>query len=215
MPEHVLTKSVGVALHSLDPLERAGLASFLTLDPDLREVPWARAREADAVVITMNTADDSALALLPAVCNKPDARFLLMVKAWDADVSVAHHRGVRAVLRRGRCSPQDLATAVHTAVKRDNGLLPLFQSGIPRHDPQTAADESPDASSLSPTSSKMSPRELAVLRLIAEGKQISEIATELSYSERTVKYVLYGAMKRLGVRSRPHAVSYAIRAGLI
>ncbi|MFJ9895884.1 LuxR C-terminal-related transcriptional regulator [Streptomyces sp. NPDC091280] len=215
MPEHALTKSVGVAVYSLDPLERAALADFLTLDARLHEVPWTRAREADAVVMAMDTADDSVLGLLPAVCHRPDACFLLLVRAWDADVSVAHQRGVRAVLRRGRCTARDLAAAVHTAVERDSGLLPVFQSGLPGPEPQTSAAESPGVSARSRTASKMSPRELAVLGLIAEGRQISEIATELSYSERTVKYVLYGAMKRLGVRSRPHAVSYAIRAGLI
>lgn len=61
----------------------------------------------------------------------------------------------------------------------------------------------------------LSPRETAVLRLITEGKQCDEIATELSYSERTVRYILYGAMKRLRTRNRAHAVSYAIRAGPI
>lgn len=54
-----------------------------------------------------------------------------------------------------------------------------------------------------------------MLRLIAEGRQCDEIATELCYSERTVRYILYGAMKRLRTRTRAHAVSYAIRAGLI
>ena len=53
------------------------------------------------------------------------------------------------------------------------------------------------------------------LRLIAEGRQCDEIATELSYSERTVRYILYGAMKRLRTRTRAHTVSHAIRAGPI
>ena len=65
------------------------------------------------------------------------------------------------------------------------------------------------------TASGVSPRELDVLRLVSEGRELSEIATKLCYSERTVKYILYGLMKRLQLRNRAHAVSYAIRAGLI
>ncbi|WP_256069858.1 MULTISPECIES: LuxR C-terminal-related transcriptional regulator [unclassified Streptomyces] len=41
------------------------------------------------------------------------------------------------------------------------------------------------------------------------------MAIKLSYSERTVKYILYGLMKRFSLRNRAHAVSYAIRAGII
>ncbi|WP_329557051.1 LuxR C-terminal-related transcriptional regulator [Streptomyces sp. NBC_00696] len=47
------------------------------------------------------------------------------------------------------------------------------------------------------------------------GKQYDEIATELSYSERTVRYIRYGAMKRMRARSRARTVSHAIRAELI
>ncbi|WP_239013681.1 response regulator transcription factor [Streptomyces sioyaensis] len=51
--------------------------------------------------------------------------------------------------------------------------------------------------------------------MVSEGKELAEIAAKLCYSERTVKYILYGLMKRLQLRNRSHAVSYAIRAGLI
>lgn len=54
-----------------------------------------------------------------------------------------------------------------------------------------------------------------MLRLVAEGTELADIATKLSYSERTVKYILYGVMKRLHLKNRAHAVSYAIRAGII
>ncbi|MFF4302676.1 response regulator transcription factor [Streptomyces sp. NPDC001601] len=61
----------------------------------------------------------------------------------------------------------------------------------------------------------MNAREVDVLRLLAEGWELADIADKLGFSERTIKYVLYGLMKRLDLRNRAHAVSYAIRAGLI
>ena len=63
--------------------------------------------------------------------------------------------------------------------------------------------------------SGLSEREIAVLRLLAEGLDTAEIAGQLSYSERTIKAVLHDVTVRFQLRSRAHAVAYAVRAGLI
>ncbi|MBO3681804.1 response regulator transcription factor [Streptomyces sp. NEAU-YJ-81] len=55
----------------------------------------------------------------------------------------------------------------------------------------------------------------AVLRLIAEGEELAQIAVKLSYSERTIKNVLHSLMKRMNLHNRAHLVSFAIRTGLI
>ncbi|MFB9838545.1 helix-turn-helix domain-containing protein [Actinoallomurus acaciae] len=61
----------------------------------------------------------------------------------------------------------------------------------------------------------LSPREVDVLRLVADGADTSEIARELAYSESTVKHVLYELTSRLKLRNRCHAVAFALRAGVI
>lgn len=61
----------------------------------------------------------------------------------------------------------------------------------------------------------LSHRDIEILKLVAEGARTSEIADKLRYSERTVKNILQAIMKRLNVRNRAHAVSCAMRAGLI
>jgi DNA-binding NarL/FixJ family response regulator len=58
-------------------------------------------------------------------------------------------------------------------------------------------------------------RETKVLRLVADGFDTAEIATNLAYSERTVKNVIHDVTARLQLRNRSHAVAYALRAGLI
>ena len=65
------------------------------------------------------------------------------------------------------------------------------------------------------TVSPLHPREVEVLRLVAEGHDTVEIARKLNYSERTVKNVIHQITQRLGLRNRPHAVAYAIRRGLL
>ena len=63
--------------------------------------------------------------------------------------------------------------------------------------------------------SGLAPREVDVLRLVAEGLDTGEIASKLSYSERTVKNVMHGLTTRLHLRNRAHAVAYALREGYI
>jgi DNA-binding NarL/FixJ family response regulator len=61
----------------------------------------------------------------------------------------------------------------------------------------------------------MSSREIDILTLLADGISISEVASKLNYSERTIKYALQQFESRLNLRNRVHAVAYAIRAGII
>jgi two-component system NarL family response regulator len=62
---------------------------------------------------------------------------------------------------------------------------------------------------------QLTPRELATLRLIADGKSNKEIASELGISERTVKTHLGHLFEKLGVTSRTEAVRIAARRGLV
>jgi len=62
---------------------------------------------------------------------------------------------------------------------------------------------------------RLTPRELAALRLMADGKANKEIATELDISERTVKTHLGHLFEKLGVTSRTEAVKVATRRGLV
>ncbi len=67
----------------------------------------------------------------------------------------------------------------------------------------------------SATVHRLNEREEAVVRLLADGYDTNQIAEELHYSERTIKAVVHGIIRRLGLRNRPHAVAYALRHGLI
>jgi two-component system, NarL family, response regulator len=62
---------------------------------------------------------------------------------------------------------------------------------------------------------QLTPREMAALRLMADGKANKEIASELSISERTVKTHLGHLFEKLGVASRTEAIKVATRRGLV
>jgi DNA-binding NarL/FixJ family response regulator len=64
-------------------------------------------------------------------------------------------------------------------------------------------------------SEQLTPRELEVLRLLAEGSSTREIAEGLNYSERTVKNIVRELLQKLNCRTRAQAVAHAARRGVI
>jgi NarL family two-component system response regulator LiaR len=66
-----------------------------------------------------------------------------------------------------------------------------------------------------PVFDDLTPRELEVLALIAEGLNNKEIAQELVISEKTVKNHINNIFSKLHVNDRSQAILYAIRKGLV
>jgi LuxR family quorum sensing-dependent transcriptional regulator len=62
---------------------------------------------------------------------------------------------------------------------------------------------------------RLTPRELAVLRLVSMGTQFREVAEALGLGEETVRSHLKKAQSKLGVRNRTQAVAEALRLHLI
>ena len=62
---------------------------------------------------------------------------------------------------------------------------------------------------------ELTPRELEVLRLAAEGLSNKEIAATLFLSEKTVKNRISNIFSKLRVNDRTQAVLHALRTGLV
>jgi DNA-binding NarL/FixJ family response regulator len=62
---------------------------------------------------------------------------------------------------------------------------------------------------------RLDPRAVRLLELMADGRSTREIATAMSYSERTIKKLITQVEERLGTRTRAQTVAQAIRHGLI
>ena len=83
-------------------------------------------------------------------------------------------------------------------------------------DSNLAAAVLPDKSEMPvPPVEELTPRELEVLGLLAEGLANKAIAYRLDISEHTVKFHVNSILSKLGAQSRTEAVIYATRLGLI
>jgi DNA-binding NarL/FixJ family response regulator len=100
--------------------------------------------------------------------------------------------------------PEQLLAALDAVSQGLAVLDPQLAAALPRSEPPTQ-----------PPAETLTPRELEVLQLLAEGLPNKTIARQLSISEHTVKFHLNAIMSKLGAQSRTEAVVRATRLGLI
>lgn len=105
-----------------------------------------------------------------------------------------------------------VAEARDSGVAADAVLVPAAAGGVssgrPRGDDGDHAGPVLHAESLTP-------REIDVLELLAEGLPNKAIAARLAISDQTVKFHVASITGKLGVANRTEAVRHAIRRGLI
>ncbi len=76
-------------------------------------------------------------------------------------------------------------------------------------------DLADEADQVEPLFIPLSPREINVLGVVAQGNSNKEVATLLGISDQTVKNHITSIMRKLAVNDRTHAVVYALRHGWI
>ena len=102
---------------------------------------------------------------------------------------------------------------VHDVVSPDvglSGLVDLLRDTTP---PNKGAR--PRARMSSPVQPRLTAREQHVIALVSAGCTASQIATELHISAKTVENHKQRVFRKLGVQSQSHAVSVALRLGLL
>ncbi|CAM5433502.1 Response regulator transcription factor OS=Streptomyces tendae OX=1932 GN=GUR47_26365 PE=4 SV=1 [Streptomyces tendae] len=207
----VVDRRVPVAVSAPDPISREGAVSQLRRHPeiDLRE----ESGPGTVALLIEDALDDGALTRLRRIVRSEGSRAVLVVGAIrESELLDVVECGVGAIVWRHEATAHRLVQAV-LAASRGDGDLPADLLGRLISQVGTlhrGAAGRPGAPSLG-----LAPREVDVLRLVAEGLDTGEIAGKLSYSERTVKNVMHGLTTRLHLRNRAHAVAYALREGYI
>jgi DNA-binding NarL/FixJ family response regulator len=201
---------IRVAVQAADPISRAGLTSYLDSRPELVIVPTARL--ANVLVIAPERLSAGVLAEMRKVAEGVRKPVVLVIdQVSESDLLAAVECRVVAILHRAATGEQllgsVLAAAAGGAVMPPQLLGELLKH-VERLQREVLAPQGLNTAGLSS-------REVDVLRLMADGMDTGQIADQLCYSERTVKNVIYGLTTRLNLRSRSHAVAFALRAGVI
>ena len=135
--------------------------------------------------------------------------------ALDDVITTARRSGAAVVWVRGATPPAGSWAAA--VLERDDVVSPRFSECLHTVLATGAWAPLPPAApgGRDAATTRLSERELAVLRCVAEGYDTAEIARATFFSERTVKNVVSRAVRRTGGTTRAHAVALAIRAGLL
>jgi DNA-binding NarL/FixJ family response regulator len=203
---------------------RRGIASCLAVDDDFAVVGEAEdgetairigiAEQPSLAIIDLHLADGDGLRVINALRDaSPGTRFIVCAATPDTlELYRAIEAGAVGYLLKAEMRVETLAASLRAVACGDGLIPPQLLGDLVEHIGRMSREVwVPRGVGLT----GLSPREVEILRLAAEGDDTREIALKLSYSERTVKNAIHDVVIKLGLRNRTHAVAYALRKNLI
>ena len=192
------------------PVFREGLRTIIGSQPDMRLVAQAsnaeqalaefRRHRPDVTLMDLRLPGTNGTDTLIAIRGEfPDARIIMLsMSAGDGEIQRALRAGAVAYLLKSM--PNDEILAVIRSVHAGKRHVPAdVAARLAEH----LGDED------------LTIRELEVLRLIRDGYRNKQIADQLMIAETTVNFHIKNLVGKLGANDRTHAVTIAIRRGLL
>ena len=191
-------------------LMRSGIATVVDAEPDLRMVAEAgnglaalarfRQHQPDVTLMDLRMRDMDGIEAMAAIRREfPDARIVILTTfPGDFQAARAMKAGASGYLLKGllRTELVDTIRGVHAGRLM---VPPEIESAIAEH----------------ANTRTLSLRETQVLRLVATGLANREVAEHLSLTEETVKVHIRTILGKLSAKDRTHAVTIAIKRGII
>ena len=193
---------------------REGLATLLGLLPDIEVLGTASDGEEAIALVERLRPDVVLMDLRMPRCDGVEATrrlreqgatthvVVLTTYADDRSVVEALRAGARGFLTKD-AGADEIERAIAAVVRGDAVIDPAVQHHLV--DAVAGRPELPDG---------LTPREVEVLTLVAQGLSNTEIAAKLFVSEATVKSHINHLFAKTGVRDRAQAVTYAYQHGL-
>jgi DNA-binding NarL/FixJ family response regulator len=192
------------------PLLREGIAALIANQPDMQLVGEAesgqeaiekfRATRPDVTLMDLQMPEMSGIDAIIAIRGEcPAARIIVLTTyGGDALAERALKAGAQAYVLKGQVRKDLLET------------IRIVHAGSKRISPDVAAQLASHTGV-----SKLSGREIEVLRLVACGNSNKRVAGYLSISEGTAKGHVKSILGKLGATDRTHAVTLGLRRGII
>jgi len=194
------------------PIVREGLRAYLALQPGLvvvaeaGSVAEALARldetRPDLVLLDVKLEGESGLSLLSKLRQRESAtKVLLLTSFLDEDyLREALRLGAAGYLLK-RAGQGALVDGIRAALRGERVLDPAAAALLP-----TLGDD---------PLQQLTPRELEVLKLLAEGLANKAVAKRLGIGEKTVKTHVSSLLAKLGLKDRTQAALYAQARGRV
>ena len=210
--------AISVVIVDDHAMVRQGLRTFLDLHDDIRVTGEAangveaveRAAQLRPDVVLMDLVMPEmdgieATKRIRSIC--PDTKVIVLTSfTEDEKLFPSIKAGAMGYLLKN-VSPVDLVNAIKAAHRGEAQLNPEIARRL--------MEEVSNKPSTSSSEEELTPRELDVLRLIAQGKNNRDISEELVVSEKTVKTHVSNILGKLHVVGRTQAAIYAINQGLV
>jgi two-component system, NarL family, nitrate/nitrite response regulator NarL len=197
------------------PLYREGIVRAIKERPDLELVAEAgdgrdaldeiKRLEPDVAVLDIRMPGLEGIQVLNALSRDEVATSVLFLSAFMED-ELAYQAvagGAKGYLSK-ESSRQEICEAIATVARGGTVMAPEAQAGLAEQ-VRERAEGRPD----------LSPRELEVLHLIADGLSAPAIGKQIHLSPATVKTHLRSLYEKLGVSDRAAAVAEGMRRGLL
>ena len=191
-------------------LLRTGVANIINQEPDLQVVAeagdgaeaiaaWERHRP-DVTLLDLRMPVMEGVEVVRQIRARDPHALVIVLTTYDTDgeISSALKAGAKAYVLKD-ISADALVGCIHDVLAGKTYLAPAAAAKLAE----------------GVTRVQLTPREMAALKLVADGKANKEIATALEISERTVKTHLAHLFEKLGATSRTEAVKVATRRGLV
>jgi NarL family two-component system response regulator YdfI len=195
----------GLIRAGLEALVRASPSFELAgSEPDLSNLAAAADRDhPDVILADLEVQPDEP----PPELLAPVAMVLLVSHPGAPWIADALRAGVRSILPRD-VAFGEITGAIEAAAA---GLVALHPADVNA----LLAASRPDRPPATESGEALTPRELDVFAMLAEGAGNKAIAWKLGISEHTVKFHVASIMSKLDAGSRTEAVAIGIRRGLI
>ena len=169
-------------------------------------VERARQHRPDIIVSDINMPGMSGLdAMRRLKADGLRSKFIFLTLHTDSRLaSEAMRAGASGYLLK-HAAAEELIEAIHAVMAGHTYLTPLMTRDV------LLAIGEPDGVQ----SPALTPRQLDVLRLIAAGKRMKEIASELNISVRTVETHKQDLLQTLSLETTADLIKFAVRQGLV
>ncbi|RKN41666.1 response regulator [Streptomyces hoynatensis] len=209
-------------------LVRAGFATILDAQPDMEvageaengheAIECARRLRPDVIVmdIRMPLVDGIEATRRLAGPEATDPAKILVVTTFNVDSYVyeALRAGASGFLLKD-APPAEMVSAVRTVARGEALLAPAVTRQLIGHFAERLRPADSARPAREEVTRALAPREVEVLKLIAEGMSNAEIAAALFITAETVKTYVSRILSKLGLRDRVQAVVLAYRVGLV